>query len=58
MTTKIQLEEQLVNLTKEINDLIYKTRADFVALCSLIDKREIIKVKLEGRHYDNFDDLR
>ena len=53
MTTKIQLEEQLVNLTKEINDLIYKTRADFVALCSLIDKREIIKVKLEGRHYES-----
>jgi len=39
---KPELEERLVRATKEINDLIYKTRTDFVALCSLIDEKKMV----------------
>ena len=52
---KQALEEQLVNVTKELNDLIYKIRTDFVALCNLMDEQNILKVKLEGKHYDKSD---
>ena len=49
MPTKQQLEEQLINLTKQIED---ETFSHYLKLKNLHEERQIIKVKLEGKHYE------
>lgn len=49
MSTKEELEERLVSLTKELDILITDFNMRFRALA---DERSIVKIKLEGKHYE------
>ena len=49
MTTKQELEEQLVSVTKELNSLIFEFYRKFK---DLLEEQRIIKIKLEKGKYD------
>ena len=49
MPTKQELEEKLVNVTKELNETIH---GFYLKFHNLLDEQQLIKVKLEGKHYE------
>ena len=63
MARKSDLEEELVKVTKEIGELTYIHYSDNedtteniiddgLELSRLVEKQQLLKIKLEGKHYD------
>ena len=50
MTSKTELEERLVRVTKELYELIYNF---YIKFKELHEEQNLLKVKLEGKHYEN-----
>ena len=50
MTTKQELEEKLVSVTKELNNLIFEFHRKFK---DLLEEQNLIKLKLEKGKYDD-----
>lgn len=50
MAKKEEFEEKLDSVTKELNQLINDFHLKFN---NLIEEQRVIKLKIEGRHYDS-----
>ena len=50
MTTKQELEEKLVNVTKELHETIHSF---YLKFHNLLEEQQLLKAKLEGKHYED-----